>query len=93
MKTDLKLEILEKLSSLITAGFGLVAALAWNDAIKEFFDIILPQPSIFLGRIIYALVVTILVVIITVNIGRIINRLKIDMQSKEKNGQDLEGRS
>lgn len=32
-----KREILEKLAALITAAFGLVAALAWNEAIQEGF--------------------------------------------------------
>lgn len=33
----MKKEVLEKLAALITAAFGLVAALAWNDAIKALF--------------------------------------------------------
>jgi len=33
----LKYEVLDKMSALITAAFGLVAALAWNDAIKSLF--------------------------------------------------------
>ena len=33
----MKTEVIEKLSALITAAFGLVAALAWNDAIKALF--------------------------------------------------------
>ena len=34
---SLKIEILDKISALVTADFGLVAALAWNDAIKAVF--------------------------------------------------------
>ncbi len=30
----LKEEVLDKIAALVTAAFGLVAALAWNDAIK-----------------------------------------------------------
>ncbi|MDH5569685.1 MAG: DUF5654 family protein, partial [Nitrosopumilus sp.] len=30
-------EILDKIAALVTAAFGLVAALAWNDAIKAIF--------------------------------------------------------
>ncbi|MDD3263486.1 MAG: DUF5654 family protein [Candidatus Nanoarchaeia archaeon] len=33
----MKSEIIEKISALVTAAFGLVAALAWNDAIKALF--------------------------------------------------------
>ena len=58
MDKKLRLEILEKLSSLITAGFGLVAALAWNEAIKEVIALILPQPSMVWGKVVYALIET-----------------------------------
>jgi len=93
MNKNLKLEILEQLSSLITAGFGLVAALAWNDAIKELISVILPQPSMLWGKIIYALIITAFVVMVTVNLGKIVNRLKEDMASKKKDEQNLENRS
>jgi hypothetical protein len=33
----MKKQVTEKLAALITAAFGLVAALAWNDAIKALF--------------------------------------------------------
>jgi hypothetical protein len=33
----MKKDVIEKLAALITAAFGLVAALAWNDAIKSLF--------------------------------------------------------
>ena len=33
----MKKEVVEKLTALVTAAFGLVAALAWNDAIKALF--------------------------------------------------------
>ncbi|MFB5620497.1 MAG: DUF5654 family protein, partial [Nitrosopumilus sp.] len=33
----IKQEILDKIAALVTAAFGLVAALAWNDAIKAVF--------------------------------------------------------
>lgn len=93
MNKNLKLEILEQLSSLITAGFGLVAALAWNDAIKELISVILPQPSMLWGKIIYALIITALVVMVTINLGKIVNHLKEDIVLKKKDEQNLENRS
>jgi hypothetical protein len=93
MNKNLKLEILEQLSSLITAGFGLVAALAWNDAIKELISVILPQPSMLWGKIIYALIITALVVVVTINLGKIVNHLKEDVALKKKDEQNLENRS
>lgn len=36
-------EVLDKLVELVTAAFGLVAALAWNTAIQAFFTLIFPE--------------------------------------------------
>ena len=33
----MKKEVIEKMAALVTAALGFVAALAWNDAIKEIF--------------------------------------------------------
>ena len=76
-KKDLKVEILEQVSTLATAGFGLVAALAWNDAIKSLFNSFFPSPQgNLLAQLGYALVITILVVIITIQLGRAVNLAK-----------------
>ncbi|MDD3102053.1 MAG: DUF5654 family protein [Patescibacteria group bacterium] len=82
---SLKLEILEKLSSLITAGFGLVAALAWNEVIQDFFATIFPKPNMLLGKFIYAVIITLIIVIITVKLGNIISKLKEAISEEEKN--------
>ena len=36
-------EVLDKLVELVTAAFGLVAALAWNTAIQALFTLIFPR--------------------------------------------------
>lgn len=84
MDKNLRLEVLEKLTALITSGFGLVAALAWNDAIKELINALLPQPSLLWGKIIYAIIITILVVFFTVNLGRIVNKLKVSLNEEKE---------
>jgi uncharacterized membrane protein (DUF106 family) len=60
----LKQEILDKIAALITAAFGLVAALAWNDAIKAVFkeifgtaDAIGPMLSITIIAVILTIIV------------------------------------
>ncbi|MBI5221559.1 MAG: hypothetical protein HY979_02020 [Candidatus Magasanikbacteria bacterium] len=76
-KADIKLQILESMSTLATAGFGLVAALAWNEAIKDLFSVIFPAPGgSVLAKFIYALFITILIVIVTMQIGRALNLAK-----------------
>jgi uncharacterized membrane protein len=64
-------EVIEKVAALITAAFGLIAALAWNTAIQEIFRIIFGEQSGVLAMIFYAVVVTIIAVVVTIWIGRV----------------------
>ncbi|MDP3995294.1 MAG: DUF5654 family protein [Patescibacteria group bacterium] len=77
-KKRLRLEILEKMATLATAGFGLVAALAWNSAIQDLFKKVnvFGAPDGIIVKFAYAVLITIIVVLVTVGIGRAINRLK-----------------
>lgn len=79
----MKKEVVEKLAALITAAFGLVAALAWNDAIKALF--MGPCGSEGAGVLcslssggpwFYAIFVTILAVIAAIWIGRVADKQK-----------------
>jgi uncharacterized membrane protein len=68
----MKDEVLEKLTQLVTAAFGLVAALAWNDAIKSLFveGGVLEFLSAS-GQWAYAVLVTVLAVTVTIYLGRL----------------------
>ena len=73
----IRLEILEKMAALATAGFGLVAALAWNEAIQDLFKKIeIFSRNSFLAKLVYAAVVTAIVVIITYYLGKSVDKLK-----------------
>ena len=63
-------EILDKMAALITAAFGLVAALAWNDAIKAIFNEIFGPSNTIVPMLAYALIVTVLAVIMTILVTR-----------------------
>ncbi len=76
----LHLEVLEKLSQLVTAGLGLVAALAWNSLIQDLFTKIFGTQSDLWAKFGYALIVTIIVVIFTLQISRAVNRLKEEIK-------------
>ncbi|MCJ7442967.1 MAG: DUF5654 family protein [Methanotrichaceae archaeon] len=69
----MKRDVLIKLSELMTAAFGLVAALAWNEAIKSLF---MEGGSLYFvssyGIWVYALLVTFIAVFATIWIGRLI---------------------
>ncbi|MDO8508344.1 MAG: DUF5654 family protein [Nanoarchaeota archaeon] len=70
-------DIIEKLETLMVAAFGLVAALAWNEAIQSLFK---EGGSLYIlakgGPWIYAISVTILVVILTIWITKLAQKAK-----------------
>jgi hypothetical protein len=66
-----KTELIERIAALLTAAFGLVAALAWNGAIQAVFKQLFGDASSMLAMLIYAVVVTIIAVIATIWIGSI----------------------
>ncbi len=75
-KQSLKIEIFDKITQLATAGLGLVAALAWNDAIQALFKIIFGDQSDVWAKFIYAIIITVLIVLLTVKLGNIVDRIK-----------------
>ena len=82
----MKKEVIDKIAALITAAFGLVAALAWNDAIKALF---MEGGALeFLatgGPWIYAIFVTILAVVATIWIGKLAEKAdKVEISKSKK---------
>jgi len=74
--TPLKVEVLEKIAALITVAFGLVAALAWNEAIKAIFKEIFGSAEAVAPMLIYAILVTIIAVILTIIVARAASKAK-----------------
>jgi hypothetical protein len=64
---------------LATSGFGLVAALAWNELIKElvtnYIKPFLPEGAGAISLLIYALIVTILAVTVTYQLSKLSKKL------------------
>lgn len=59
-------KIMNKVLTLFTAAFGVVAALAWDDAVKSLFQRYYPFPGTGLeAKFSYAIGVTIIAVIVT----------------------------
>jgi len=83
MKKNLRSEFLKTMTGLATAGFGLVAALAWNEAIKDFINKFISPGSTVLSKIIYALIVTFLAVIVTYLLGKSTQEAKEEEEKKE----------
>jgi hypothetical protein len=72
--------VVSQMLTLATSGFGLVAALAWNSVIQEFVNNyikkFLPNGSGIISLFIYAIVVTVLAVVITYQLSEIKERLE-----------------
>ncbi len=72
----LTVEILDKIIILTSTGFGLVAALAWNDAIKLLFKNTFGTQETIWAMFGYAIFVTVLVVLITIYLSRLLRAAK-----------------
>lgn len=74
----LQKEVFEKMLTLATSGFGLVAALAWNELIKElvnqYIKPVVGGASGVISLLIYAILITILAVVVTINLSKLVQK-------------------
>ena len=74
------LELAKQMLTLATAAFGLVAALAWNTFIQEFVNTYIKQWFDVGGKLlsmgIYAIIVTILAVVVTWQLSKVVKRIE-----------------
>ncbi|NLX49764.1 MAG: hypothetical protein GXY82_07850 [Methanospirillum sp.] len=70
IQVSVKTEVMTQIAALVTAAFGLVAALAWNGAIQAIFKEVFGTTDTITGNLVYAVVVTIVAVIATMLIAR-----------------------
>jgi len=74
-KNKLHNEITKEILKLSTSAFGLVAALAWNELIKEainqYVKPLIGGNSGIISLLVYSIVVTVLAVTVTINLSRI----------------------
>ena len=80
MKSKQKIhkEVTKEILKLSTSAFGLVAALAWNELIKEvvtmYIKPLVGGASGIVSLAIYAIIVTSLAVLVTINLSRFTNK-------------------
>jgi len=77
-------EYFEKIVQLVTAAFGLVAALAWNTAIQKFIDRFYASGETLTGQFVYAVVITLFAVVVTTSLARIHDRMIKKEERAEK---------
>lgn len=79
-KDSLPATFAKQLLQLATTGFGLAAALAWNDTIKnlieEYVKPYVSQGSGIISQLVYAIIVTALAVLITYQLTKLTKRLE-----------------
>ena len=78
-KKKIQLEIVTQMITLSSSAFGLVAALAWNSVIQEFVTSyikpLIGNDSGMISMLIYAVLITVLAVIITLQLSRLKEKL------------------
>ncbi|MBQ2961353.1 MAG: hypothetical protein IJE13_00150 [Methanobrevibacter sp.] len=70
--------------TLVTTAFGLVAGLAWNDAIQKLIETLVGTGDALNGLFIYAIVVTILAVVVTIILARMAAKMGIEVDDEVK---------
>ena len=79
-RKHIHVEVVRQMLTLATSGFGLVAALAWNSVIQElvnsYIKKFLPGGSGIISLFLYATIVTILAVTITMQLTRLVEKLE-----------------
>lgn len=66
-----------QIATLMLASFGFVAGLAWNEAIRSFIDtIFVLSKDTLLAKFIYALTVTLIIVIVSSYLGHLAEKKK-----------------
>lgn len=77
---DLPKAVLKQMTALATSGLGLVAALAWNSVIQEtvneYIKPLIGSNSGIISLLIYAILITILAVFVTLQLTRLEEKLK-----------------
>lgn len=77
-KKSLRHELIRQMLTLSTSGLGIVAALAWNEAIKEAVNVYVKpfaaKGSGLTSLLIYAIIVTILAVVVTYNLTKLLKK-------------------
>jgi uncharacterized membrane protein YidH (DUF202 family) len=84
MAKPFKLQLVETFATLMTAAFGMIAALAWNEAIKALIKEAFGETgNALLPLFVYAIIVTIIAVICIILISRSLGKLASSYAAEE----------
>ena len=72
--------VIKTIITLVTTAFGLVAGLAWNDAIQKLIESVMGAGDALTGLFIYAVVVTIIAVVVTILLARLAAKMGVEIE-------------
>ncbi|MBQ3473349.1 MAG: hypothetical protein IJH35_04730 [Methanobrevibacter sp.] len=72
--------VMKTIITLVTTAFGLVAGLAWNDAIQKLIESVMGAGDALTGLFIYAIVVTIIAVVVTILLARVAAKMGVELE-------------
>ncbi|MFA6973301.1 MAG: DUF5654 family protein [Parcubacteria group bacterium] len=82
--SKIKKEFQNKIIGYIVAAFGLVAGLAWNEAVKALIENFFPlSQNGMLAKFIYAIAITLVLVIVTVYLTHLIAEKEVEEKVKK----------
>ncbi len=81
---ETKKQVFYHTATLINSAFALVAALAWNEAIKALLDRYVPSGSALYSKFLYALILTIVIVLVSMKLTKVINEHKPEDEADNK---------
>ena len=82
MASEISKMIKETMLTLITTAFAFVAGLAWNEAIQKLIEEFYTAGGAVTGLLIYAVIVTIVAVVVTVLLARIAGKMGINLDKE-----------
>lgn len=82
MASEISKMIMETMLTLITTAFAFVVGLAWNEAIQKLIEEFYTAGGAVTGLLIYAVIVTIVAVVVTVLLARIAGKMGIDLDKE-----------
>ena len=81
MVSEVSKLIMETILGLITTAFAFVAGLAWNNAIQKLIEQIVGPGNALTSLFTYAIIVTIIAVIVTVLLARFAAKMGIELDN------------
>ena len=80
MANEVTKMIMETILALITTAFAFVAGEAWNSAIQAFIESFIGSGDAIPSLFIYAIIVTVIAVIVTVLIARVAGKMGVETE-------------